>query len=192
MNSDEMPYIIYDDIESLIKTIDEYANNPGNSSATKIVEHIFCGDSMSTILGFDNIKNKSILYLGGDCTKKFCNSLRKHAKNVIYFEKKNMLPLTKEELEKIQKKKMQNCYTCWNIFLKNFVNDENYRKNRDLCHYTGKYRGAAYISNLKFNVLNEIPAVFHSGSNYKNDFIRKELANEFEGQFECIGENAEK
>ena len=74
-----MPYIIYDDIDSLIKTIDEYANNPGNSSTTKIVEHIFCGDSMSTILGFDNIKNKGILYLGEDCTKKFCNSLRKHA-----------------------------------------------------------------------------------------------------------------
>ena len=41
-------------------------------------------------------------------------------------------------------------------------------------------------------MLNEIPAAFHSGSNYKNNFIRKELANEFEGQFECIGENAEK
>ena len=28
--------------------------------------------------------------------KKFCTSLREHAKNVIDFEKKNILPLTKK------------------------------------------------------------------------------------------------
>ena len=35
---------------------------------------------------------------------------------------------------------------------------------------------------------NEIPVVFHNGSNY--DY--QELAKEFEGQFECVGENTEK
>ena len=44
-----MPYIIYADLESLSKKIDGCANNPENSSATKIVEHIPCGYSMSTI-----------------------------------------------------------------------------------------------------------------------------------------------
>ena len=39
---------------------------------------------------------------------------------------------------------------------------------------------------------NEIPAAFHNGSNYDYHFIIKELANEFDGQFECLGENAEK
>ena len=38
----------------------------------------------------------------------------------------------------------------------------------------------------------EIPIVFHRGSNYDYHFIIKELANEFEGQFECIRENKEK
>ena len=38
-----MPYIIYADIESLIKKIDGFANNPENSSATKIGEYIACG-----------------------------------------------------------------------------------------------------------------------------------------------------
>ena len=42
---------------------------------------------------------------------------------------------------------------------------------------------------MKFNVSNEIPVVFHNGSNYDYDFIIKELANEFEGQFKCLGEN---
>ena len=45
---------------------------------------------------------------------------------------------------------------------------------------------------LKFNVSNDIPLVFHNGSNYNYHFIIKELGNKFEGQFECLGENAEK
>ena len=48
------------------------------------------------------------------------------------------------------------------------------------------------ICNLRFNVPNEIPVVFQNGSNYNYYFIIKELAKEVEGQFECLGENAEK
>ena len=39
---------------------------------------------------------------------------------------------------------------------------------------------------------NEFPVVFHNGSNYDYHFIINELANEFEGQYECLGENKEK
>ena len=38
-----MPYIIYADMESSIKKIDGYANNPGHSSTTEIGVHIPCG-----------------------------------------------------------------------------------------------------------------------------------------------------
>ena len=81
-----MPYIIYADIESLIKKIDVCANNPDNSSITKIGEHIPCEYSMSTIWAFDNVENKHTLYRGKDCMKKFCESLTEHAKNIIDFE----------------------------------------------------------------------------------------------------------
>ena len=33
---------------------------------------------------------------------------------------------------------------------------------------------------------NKIPIAIHSGSNYEYNLIIKELANEFEGQFECF------
>ena len=69
------------DIESLIKKIDGPENNPENSSTKKIGEHIPCGYSMSTIWGFDNIENKHTLYCGKYFIKKFCASLREHAKN---------------------------------------------------------------------------------------------------------------
>ena len=63
---------------------------------------------MSTIWGFDHIENKHTLYLGKDYMKKFCTSLREHAKNIIDFEKKKMLQLKKEELKLHQDAKL--CY----------------------------------------------------------------------------------
>ena len=39
---------------------------------------------------------------------------------------------------------------------------------------------------------NEISLVFHNCSNYDYHFIIEELANEFDGQFECLWENKEK
>ena len=97
MRSDKMSYIIYADIESLIRKIDGCANNPEKSSTTKIGEHIPCGYSMSAIWGFDRIEDKHTLYHRKDCMKKFCTSLKEHAKNIIDFQKKKMLLLTKEE-----------------------------------------------------------------------------------------------
>ena len=46
MKSDKMPYIIYADIESLIRKTDGCTNSPENFSTTKIDEHIPCGYSM--------------------------------------------------------------------------------------------------------------------------------------------------
>ena len=102
-----------------------------------------------------------------------------------------MLPLTKEELKSHQDAKV--CYICGKRILKKLSKSINYRKVREHCHYTGKFRRAAHgICNLKFNAPNEIPVAFHNGSNYDYHFIIKELANEFEGKFECLGKNTEK
>ena len=72
-------------------------------------------------------------------------------------------------------------------FSKRFPNGKSYGKVRDHCHFTGKYRGTAHsICNLRFNLLSKISLVFHKDSNYEYHFIIKELANEFEGQFERL------
>ena len=75
LKSDKMPNIIYADIESVIKKLDECTNNPENSSTTKIVELIPYGYLISTIWAFYHIENKHTLYLGKDCMKKFSESL---------------------------------------------------------------------------------------------------------------------
>ena len=72
-------------------------------------------------------------------------------------------------------------------------NDGNkkYFKVKDHCSW--KYRGAAHnICNLRHKTPKEIPAVFHNGSTYDYHFIIKDLAEEFEDQFECLRENTEK
>ena len=104
--------------------------------------------------------------------------------------KKEMIPLTKEEKESHN---MQNvCHICKRIF-KTGDGNKKYDKVRDHCRYTAKYRGAAYdICNLRYKIPKEIPVVFHNGSTYDDHFIIKELAEKFEGEFECLGENTEK
>ena len=66
MNSNKTPYIIYADLATLIKKIDECANNPEKSSTTKIPEHTFWRYSRSTIRAFGNIEQKHTLYRGED------------------------------------------------------------------------------------------------------------------------------
>ena len=45
---------------------------------------------------------------------------------------------------------------------------------------------------MRYKVPKEIPIVFHNGSTYDYHFIIKELVKEFEGNFDCLGENTEK
>ena len=45
---------------------------------------------------------------------------------------------------------------------------------------------------MRYKIPKEIPVVFHNGSTYNYHFIVKELAKEFEGNFECLGQNTEK
>ena len=175
----KLPFIIYADLECLLKKIDTCQNNPDLSSTTKINQHIPSGYSIYTNCSFD----KSIYYRGEDCMKRFCKDLKDHATKIINFKKKIMTPLTKEEEDDYNKENI--CYIC----KKEFNND----KVRDHCHFTGKYRGAAHNTcNLKYKIPKNIPVIFHNGSTYDYHFIIKELAREFEGNFECLGENTEK
>ena len=120
--------------------------------------------------------------------KKFSKDLRIHATKIINCEKKKMIPLTTEE--KIHYNDQEICYMCKKEF---GTSDKKNYKVRDHCHYMGKYRGAAHnICNLRYKIPKEIPVVFHNGSIYDYHFIIKELVKEFDGNFECLGENTEK
>ena len=57
---------------------------------------------------------------------------------------------------------------------------------------TKKFRGAAHSNcNLKDKVPKDIPIIVHNAS-YDTHFITNQLAEEFKGELNCIGENMEK
>ena len=186
----KVPFIIYADLEALLGKMNTFHNNLEKSSTTKINKHTPYGYSLFTQCSFDATKNKLDYYRGKNRTKNFCLDLREHATKIISYEKKEMIPLTKKEDKKHNK---QNVY---HICKKRCSIDDinkNYHKVRDHCYYTGKYRGTAHdICNLRYKIPKEIPVVFHNGSPYDYHFIIKELAEEFEGEFECLGKHTEK
>ena len=107
---------------------------------------------------------------------------------IIYYEKKEMIPLTHEGIKFNEKQKL--CYI-WEKEFSSDKNDEN--EIRDHCHYTGKFRGSVHnICNLRYKIPKEIPVVFHNGSTYDYHFIIKQLVIEFKDEFKCLGEHSEK
>ena len=124
--------------------------------------------------------------------KRFCKDLKDHATKMIDFKKKTMIPLTKEEEDNYNKE--NTCYIC----KKDFNNDTTEssfleRKVKDYCHFTGRNRRAAHNTcNLRYKIPKNIRVIFHNGSTYDYHFIIKELASEFDVNFECLGENTEK
>ena len=106
---------------------------------------------------------------------------------MINYEKKEMILLTNEETESYEKWKVR--YICE----KEFSTNKKYRKVRDHCHYTGKFREAAHSNcNLKYKIPKEIPIVFHNVSKYDYHFIIKQLSKEFKSKLDCLGKNTEK
>ena len=106
-------------------------------------------------------------------------------------KKKEMIPLTKEEKKIYCEPKV--CYICKKGFSIDDDNNKKYYKVREHFHYTGKYRRVAHdFCDLRYKTPKEIPVVFHNGFTYDYHFIIIVLAEEFEGQFECLGENIEK
>ena len=184
----KLPFVIYADLECLFEKISTRENNPNESSSTKINKHTPSGYSIFTSCSFDGSKNKLNYYRGKGCMNKFCKDLRECATRIINYEKKRMVPLTTKEEICYNKQKI--CY----ISKKEFNNsDKKQQKIRDHCYYTGKYRGPVHnICNLRYKVPKEIPVVFRNGSTYDYHFIIKELVEEFEGNFDCLGENTEK
>ena len=184
----KLPFLIYAGLECLLEKMSTCQNNPNKSSTIKINKYTPSGYSIFTSCSFDESKNKINYYRENDCMKQFCKDLREHAMKLINYEKEKMVPLTTKEAICYNKQKT------WDTCKKEFNNnDKKQQKVKDHCHYTGKYRGAAHnICNLRYKVPKEIHVVFHNGSTYDYHFIIKVSNKEFDGYFDCLGENTEK
>ena len=88
--SDKTPFIFYANLECLIGKIYRCKNNLESVSTTKLIEHVPSGFSMSTILSLKRIENNHNVYRVKDCMKKFCESLREYAMEIINSKKKEV------------------------------------------------------------------------------------------------------
>ena len=70
---DKAPFVVYADLEWIIKKTDGCKHNPEISSTTKVNEHIPSSFSMSTISSFRSIENKHDSYGGNFAWKRFVN-----------------------------------------------------------------------------------------------------------------------
>ena len=73
---------------------------------------------MSTISLFRSIENNHDVYRAKNCMKKFYEFLGEHAMNIIYFKKKKVNLLTKEQHESYENANI--CYICKEKFGKIF------------------------------------------------------------------------
>ena len=174
----QAPFAIYIDLECLLKK-EQYRGNNNNSNndnnnnnnndnnnnnnleksyTEKKTKHEPSGWAMFTKFSFDEKENKLDYYREKDCIKKLFKKLKKHAMKIINYEEKDMIPLTYEENKSY--KEQETCHICEGKFCVD-IDDENFKnreKVKDHCHYTGKFRGAAY-SNLNYKLPNNIPII---------------------------------
>ena len=93
----KVPFIIYANLESLLEKMNTCHNSPEKSSTTKINKHTLSGYSLFRHCSFATTKNKLDYYRGKNRMRNFCLDLGEHVTKIINSEKKEMIPLTKEE-----------------------------------------------------------------------------------------------
>ena len=79
----KFPFIIYGDLECLLKKINTCQNNPEKSYTEKKVEHIPSGYSILACCSFYKSKNERKYYRGQDCMIMFCNDLKEQAMKIL-------------------------------------------------------------------------------------------------------------
>ena len=84
----KVPFIIYADLESLLKKIDTCPNNTEKSYTKKKAKYKPSGYAQVTCCSFDKSKTKWNYYRGKDYMEKFCEDLKDQTMKIINYEKK--------------------------------------------------------------------------------------------------------
>ena len=74
-NSLKAPFIIYADLEFILRKEQSRQNNPKNSYTEREAKHKPSGYSWSLICSFDATKSRHNFYRGKDCIERFCKDV---------------------------------------------------------------------------------------------------------------------
>ena len=104
------PFIIYADLECLLKKKKPRQNNIENPYKQRKANHKPSGYSLSLICSVDETKNRHSFYIGRDCIKRFCNDLKELAAEIINYKEDEMAPLKDKEITLYKSQKV--CHIC--------------------------------------------------------------------------------
>ena len=76
---------------------------------------------------------------GKDCIEKLCKKLKEHAKKIINYKEKEMIPLMGEENKSYEEQEASHISEGKFCLDKNDENYKNRKKIKNHCHYTGKF-----------------------------------------------------
>ena len=183
-HSEKFPFVVYADMESLIKNMDNCDPDPNKSYTKKYQKHEPISFSYYIKCFIDSVSEPILrTNTGKDAMDVFINWLEEDVKAIANIEPKEMI-FTEED--KKQFNKASDCWICGEALGNDRV--------RDHCHYTGRYRGPAHNNcNLKYRKPKSIPVFFHNLSGYDSHLFIKKLGSPDEKEnIDCIPNNEEK
>ena len=187
-----VPFVVYADFECFTEKIDTCQPDDGKSFTNQYQKHSPSGFSYLIKCFDDNLFSPKLVKYTAKSTddnipQLFIESLEKDIKEIYNrFKKPKKMVMTRED--RINYKKATHCHICE----KEIKDEDLYRKVRDHCHLTGKFRGAAHsICNLKYRLPKFYPVIFHNLSGYDSHLFIKNLGKS-EGKIDCIPNNEEK
>lgn len=183
-NQLECPFIVYADVEALLKAPDlQFCKS---SSTIAYQQHEVYSIGYYFKCSFDDSKSYYASKRGPDCIDWFVSEM-KSAAELVAQHLNNIIPLQMTAIHEQIFQKAQSCHICEKQF------DADSVKVRDHSHLTGEFRGAAHQDcNLQYVESRVIPVVFHNLTHYDSHFLLRKLANGFEGDMQIIPINAEK
>ena len=189
-----VPFVVYADFECFTQKIDTCQPDDGKSFTNQYQKHRPSGFCY-LIKCFDKnvYPSKIVRYTAespnDNIPQLFIESLEKDIKEIYNrFKIPKKMVMTRDD--QIEYMNATHCHICEDILEE--TDDENYRRVRDHCHLTGKFRGAAHsICNLKYRLPKFYPVIFHNLSGYDSHLFIKNLGKS-EGKINCIPNNEEK
>ena len=184
----KVPFVVYADFEAFTEEIPRSKQNEKFSFTQKYQRHKPSGFCYKIVCFDEKYNQKPVLFRAEsedeDISAIFVEMLERDIKRIqekFDFSKKMIFsPKDKDDFEKAR--------VCW-ICRKEFGES---KKQRDHCHFTGKYRGAAHVKcNLQFKKPKFTPVIFHNLSGYDAHLFVKNLGRT-EGNIKCIPNNEEK
>ena len=188
------PFVIYADFECLTEELKQTEDD--EIKTFKYQEHKPCG-LMLNLVNAVEITNQEFLYREDDAFDVFGKKIDEIRDEIKEKMKENKEMLMTDE-DKKDFETATHCFICGDRFKNSYKNGkeaEKYKKVRDHCHFTGKYRGCAHsICNLNFcNRYFQIPVFFQNMKNYDGHLIiqnAEKLSNK--KKIDVIAQNSEK